>query len=104
MMRSKPPSMRETWGGVGGGVGGCRLHRRLDLKLVPYDAYHFATLHFTGSDVHNTALRKRAIELGMKLSEYSLVTAGGGEPVGAVRSESDIFHLLKMEYVPPEQR
>ena len=42
-------------------------------------AYHFATLHFTGSDVHNMALRKRAIELGMKLSEYSLVTAGGGE-------------------------
>ena len=50
------------------------------------------------------ALRKRAIELGMKLSEYSLVRVGGVEPVGAVRSESGIFHLLKMEYVPPEQR
>ncbi len=84
--------------------------RRLDLKLVPYESFHFATLSFTGSDTLNTKMRARAQELGLKLSEYALVQVDKetGTPIDAApyraSSERDIFELLAMDYLAPTER
>ena len=107
-----------AWGFAGGGfdVGGldetayaeARRFRRLDLRLVPYESYHAATLYFTGSDEHNKLMRSRAIEKGMRLSEYGLfrVDADGKESATpeAVSCEEDIFKLLDMAYREPSDR
>ena len=77
-------------------MGVCRLpdgmHRRLDLRSVPPEQFHFATLYFTGSNLLNVKMRLRAIELGMTLNEYRLerkpaVDGQEGEAVPAGRSE-----------------
>jgi DNA polymerase beta len=84
-----------------------RRYRRLDLRLVPFDSYHAATLYFTGSDQHNKLMRNRAIELGFKLSEYGLFKMVDGAPLEkpeAVQSERDIFDLLGMPYKTPQER
>jgi len=72
-----------------------------DLRVVTDEQFPFALHYFTGSKQHNVAMRARAQEFGLKLNEYEL--AG---PKGAVKckEESDIFHALGLDYIPPELR
>jgi DNA polymerase beta len=83
------------------------LHRRLDLRVVPWQCYHFSTLYFTGSDDTNVEMRDEAIAQGMTLSEYGLVNTKTKEYVNTTEefnSERDIFDKLKMAYREPCQR
>ena len=82
-------------------AAGERLHRRLDLRLVPHDQYCFGTLYFTGSDTLNKRMRAKAQELGYKLNEYSLTKGDDALPAA---SEEDVFKLLGMEYLAPADR
>ena len=88
-------------------MGVCKLSptskaRRLDILMLPYQCFHYGTLHFTGSDDHNVALRETAIKLGYKLSQYDLVD-GSGEAFPAM-SERCIFKHLKLPYKEPCSR
>lgn len=51
-----------------------RLHRRIDIRFIPYDCYPCGVLYFTGSDIFNTQMRLRAIEMGYTLNEYRICT------------------------------
>jgi len=82
-------------------AAGERLHRRLDLRLVPHDQYCFGTLYFTGSDTLNKRMRAKAQELGYKLNEYSLMKGDDALPAA---SEEDVFKHLGMEYLAPADR
>lgn len=92
--------------------------RRLDIRWFCYDHFYSALLYFTGSDAHNIKMRQQAINLGYVLSEYGVfraVGAQGDSPqkmgAGAVKgeriptfSEEEIFKVLKIPFVSPEQR
>lgn len=84
-------------------VGPDRMHRRIDIRCIRYDQFHFGTLYFTGSAALSVRLRMKAIELGMKLSEYSLESTETKETVHA-DSERDIFKALGVDYLEPHQR
>merc|ERR1719329_1545363 len=90
-------------------MGVCRLpgegrrHRRLDIRCMPADQYHFATLYFTGSAALSVRLRLKAIDLGMTLNEYSCENKAFGKSVSAT-SEKDIFDALGVEYLLPTER
>ncbi|CAJ1378951.1 unnamed protein product [Effrenium voratum] len=83
--------------------GAERLHRRLDIRCVPYDQYHFGMLYFTGSAALSVKMRLKAIEMGLTLSEYGLENKLTGEKVLA-NSEEDIFRALGMPYLAPTER
>lgn len=55
-------------------------------------------LHFTGSKINNIMLRKKAIELGMSLSEYGLSKDG---VIVASKTEQEIYTALGLEYKEP---
>ncbi|MEA1901952.1 MAG: DNA polymerase/3'-5' exonuclease PolX [Actinomycetota bacterium] len=74
---------------------------QVDIRTVSPDQLGSALLYFTGSKAHNIALRQRAIDRGMLLSEYGLFR---DEEVVASGSESEIYTALEMEYVPPPLR
>jgi DNA polymerase (family 10) len=74
---------------------------QVDLRLVAPEEYPYALLHFTGSAEHNTALRGRAKDRGLKLNEYGLWR--GDERVAAA-SERDIYAALGLAEIPPELR
>lgn len=85
--------------------GVCRLNenskfRRIDIRDVDYDSYYFCLLYFTGSKENNIKMRNRAIELGLRLNEYSLT----GEEVYKCGSEKEIFDLLQLDYLEPHER
>ena len=82
-------------------------HRRLDIRLIPSDQYHFALLYFTGSDLFNKNMRAHALEKGFTLNEYAIKPVGStgvaGQPI-PVKSEKEIFEIIDYEYKAPEQR
>ena len=82
-----------------------------DLRVVSDIEYPYALHHFTGSKEHNIAMRQRAIERGMKMSEWGLFqviqTSKKSEPVEELilcKTEEDIFKKLDLDYIPPELR
>ena len=75
----------------------------VDLRVVKKEEFPYALHHFTGSREHNTALRHRAKNMGIKINEYGLFKTGSGEKI-VCRDESDLFKTLGLSYIPPELR
>jgi DNA polymerase (family 10) len=91
-----------------------RLNRNIqvDLRIVPEESFGAALMYFTGSKLHNVALRERAIKMKFRLNEYGLYPLDdedeppqkrGIKPV-ASKTEEDIYRKLKLPYFPPEMR
>ena len=74
---------------------------QVDVRTVNPDQLGSALLYFTGSKAHNIALRQRALDRGLLLSEYGLFE---GENVVASKTEEDIYQALEMQPVPPPLR
>jgi DNA polymerase (family X) len=72
-----------------------------DLRIVSDTEFPHALLHFTGSKEHNTVLRGKAKDMGLKINEYGLWR---GNKNIACRSEEEIFSHLGLQYIPPELR
>ena len=83
------------------GAGADRYIMNVDLRIVKDDLFAFGLHYFTGSKEHNIVMRQRAIDRGLKLSEYGLV---GDKKSVPAKDEADIFKALDLEYVRPELR
>ena len=82
---------------------------QVDVRLLPAGSYGAALQYFTGSKMHNVALRQRALKLGYTLSEYSLARLADGPegPAGSIvaaETEVDIYAALGMDWIAPEMR
>ena len=80
-----------------------RNNLQVDVRLLPKASYGAAMQYFTGSKMHNVALRQRAIKRGLTLSEYALLRLEDNVIVAAA-SEEEIYRALDMDYIPPELR
>ena len=100
---------------------------QVDLRIVDADSYGAALVYFTGSKEHNVALRKRALDRGLTVSEYGVFElegdgAGGdgetadpeepgetttgrrrGEKV-AGHTEEEVYAAVDLPWIPPELR
>jgi len=73
----------------------------MDIRVLPKKSYGAALQYFIGSKEHNIALRKIALEKGLKLSEYGLFK---GSKMIAGENEEEIYEKLGMDWIPPEMR
>lgn len=82
-------------------------HRRIDIRIIPFDQYFFGILYFTGSDEFNRQMRSHALEKGFTLNEYCIRPVGAtgipGEPIH-VTSEEEIFQVIDFPYKEPTGR
>ena len=83
--------------------------RQVDLRIVKPENFAAALMYFTGSKEHNVELRSRARNKGMSLNEYGLykLKEDGDTDWDApqnFKTESDIYKLLDLNFVPPELR
>jgi len=76
---------------------------QVDLRVVPLDSWGAALQYFTGSQAHNVAIREIAVRRELKLSEYGLFDAAGGEKIVS-RTEEEVYHRLGMSWIPPTLR
>jgi DNA polymerase (family 10) len=74
---------------------------QVDIRTVRPDQLGSALLYFTGSKAHNIALRQKAIDRGLLLSEYGLFE---DDRVVASETEAEIYEALGMQVVPPMLR
>lgn len=72
-----------------------------DLRIVTENEFPYALHHFTGSKEHNTAMRGRAKDMGLKMNEYGLFR---GEKNIKCTSEEEIFSALGLKFIEPELR
>jgi len=75
--------------------------RRIDIRFIPFLSWYPALLYFTGSKELNLMMRNKAKKLGYKLNEYGLFK---GSKNMYVESEEEIFNLLGMQYLEPQER
>ena len=110
-----PAALREAFLGLPGVQkvlvsGGTKCSVRMDpgiqvdLRVVDETSFGAALLYFTGSKAHNVLLRERAIKQGLRLNEYGLFPAGGGDRPVASCEETDVFAALGLPWIPPELR
>lgn len=81
-----------------------------DLRAVSDVEFPFALAYFTGSKEHNIEMRSLAKKFGWSLNEYGFSELGSEEKRGKAKrivkckDEVDIYHALKLAYIPPELR
>jgi DNA polymerase (family X) len=80
-----------------------RNNLQVDVRLLPRSGYGAALQYFTGSKMHNVALRQRAIKRGLTLNEYALLRVEDNTIVAAAHEE-EIYRALDLDYIPPELR
>lgn len=73
----------------------------VDLRVLPEESFGAGLQYFTGSKLHNVAVRTIAQKKGLKLSEYGLYR---GRKRIAGRTEEEVYERLGMEWIPPELR
>ncbi len=73
----------------------------IDLRVVPEKNYGSALQYFIGSKEHNIAVRRIAIEKGLKLNEYGVFR---GKKMIAGKSEESVYKVLGLQWIPPEIR
>jgi DNA polymerase (family 10) len=82
--------------------GSSRVLLNADLRVIRDEQFPFALHHFSGSKEHNIAMRGRAQQrFGIKMNEYDMVGPQGSIPC---KDETDLFHALGLDYIPPELR
>ncbi len=76
---------------------------QVDVRLLPASSYGAALQYFTGSKMHNVALRQRALKMGYTLSEWALARLDD-ESVVAAETEESIYAALGLDWIAPEMR
>ncbi len=74
-----------------------------DLRVIPPESWATALAHFTGSKEHNIALRQRAIDQGLHLSEWGLLKGKSKTPL-KLKDEKELHKALGLAFIPPELR
>ena len=90
-------------------IEGFNAHQ-IDITLIPSEEWWTALMHSTGSKRFNILMRQRAKDLNMRLNEHGLyyyIQTSTEEQVlqrYSEDSEEEIFALLNVKYLKPEER
>ncbi|MSO19019.1 MAG: DNA polymerase/3'-5' exonuclease PolX [Acidobacteria bacterium] len=76
---------------------------QVDVRMLEESCHGAALQYFTGSKLHNVALRDRAKRMGYKLNEYGLFRIQD-EKLVAAATEEEIYSTLGLAYIEPELR
>lgn len=84
-------------------IPGFQKIRRIDVMFIPEENWPFALLYFTGSKEFNINMRQEAKNKGFKLNEFGIKDIKKDEFIHC-KEEQNIFELLQIKYVLPEDR
>lgn len=76
---------------------------QVDVRMLPEESFGAALQYFTGSKMHNVAIRQRALKLGYTLNEYTLARLEDGVALPS-GTEEEIYAALGIAWIPPEMR
>jgi DNA polymerase (family 10) len=76
---------------------------QVDLRVIAPKCFGAALHYFTGSKMHNIAIRDRAKRRGMRISEYGVFREGSDEFLCGA-TEEEIFASVGLPWIAPELR
>lgn len=76
---------------------------QVDVRVLPEESYGAALHYFTGSKAHNVAIREKARERGLKISEYGIFRGQDEKRLGG-KEEEEVFKAVGLPFIPPELR
>jgi DNA polymerase (family 10) len=76
---------------------------QVDVRVLDEISYGAALHYFTGSKAHNVAIRERAKEKGLKVSEYGVFRAKDEKRLSG-EAEADVFAAVGLSFIEPELR
>ncbi len=76
---------------------------QVDVRVLEEESYGAALHYFTGSKAHNVAIRERAKESGLKVSEYGVFRAKDEKRLSGAKEE-EVFKAVGLPFIPPELR
>jgi DNA polymerase (family 10) len=76
---------------------------QVDLRVIELAAWGAAMIYFTGSKAHNIRIREMAVRKKLKLNEYGLFRAAGGDLLAA-DSEEAVYERLGLPFIEPTLR
>jgi len=74
---------------------------QVDLRVVGKENFGAALQYFTGSKEHNIAVRKIAIQKGLKINEYGVFKS---KKKIAGKTEEEVYKTINLPYIEPELR
>lgn len=87
---------------------------KIDLRIVPPEAYGAALHYFTGSKAHNITVRKLGGKKGLRINEYGIFRLPRGKMAEQKKknpgkriggsTEKQVYQAVGMIWVPPELR
>ena len=78
--------------------------RHLDLHLIKSEDLPFHMLYFSSGEQFSRKIRKKAKEEGYTLNDKGLFKKGSKIRIPTVKTEKNVFKILKMKWIPPEKR
>ncbi len=79
-------------------------HQQVDLRVLPAASWGAGQHYFTGSALHNIALRTRALRFGVKVSDDGLFVRDTTTRLATGVTEEEIFAAARLPWIPPELR
>ncbi len=76
---------------------------QVDVRVLEKGSFGAGLQYFSGSKAHNIALRSRANDRGLKLSEYGVFEISTDKRV-AGKDEKEVYGVLDLPLIPPELR
>lgn len=76
---------------------------QVDILPTPPESYGNTIQHFTGSKMHNIALREFALKKNLSLNEYRVKNIKTGNET-RFDNEKDYYNFLALDFIPPELR
>jgi len=76
---------------------------QVDVRMLDEESFGAALHYFTGSKAHNVAIRGRAQQRGLKVSEYGVFRVKDDKRV-AGKSEEEVFEAVGLPFIEPELR
>lgn len=84
-------------------IPGFKLVRRIDIMFIDFKSYFSSILYFTGNKYFNLFIRNKCLEKNYSLNEYCLTNLENEEKI-YLKDEKEIFNLLNINYLNPEER
>lgn len=84
-------------------IPGYSTVRRIDIMFIDYKSYYSSLLYFTGNKYFNLYLRNKCLENNFSLNEYYLKNLNNDEKI-YLKNEKEIFKILNITYLDPDER
>ncbi len=91
---------------AGEGRASVRLKTRqqCDVRILPLHSFGAGMHYFTGSKMHNIAIRARGKRMGIKISDHGAFELPSERLINPCQTEEEVFAAVGLPFIPPELR